>query len=208
MSDQLLYAKADIFNACMKDLHNKLGSSVSQKQVVDSEVIKIIEKTIKNTKHATLKSIQKSIDRRPPYRTYNGKIYKITNRFPDSVWNFISGRLNESMERKISAMSLARKTWYELGIKIGPIKAPVETKVAHSKVDPAGNVAITREEVNGNYGLTIENNSPLIRCSGSSQALFSAIAGRTNFFKQNLRRGVFDSMESVVKKYPGIKFNK
>jgi len=207
MADQLLYAKADIFNACMKDMTARLGTSVTQKQVIESEVRKILEKTIKNTDTATRASVEESIKTRGDWRTYNGKKYKITNRFPDGVWNMITGRLDASLKRKLAAISLSRKAWWTLGIMIGPTDAPAQTKRAVSKVDQSVNVGVAKDEsVNGNYGLTITNSSPLIGVSKGRQALFSAIAGRIGFYKQNLKRGVFNDLALVAKKYPGIEF--
>jgi hypothetical protein len=35
-------------------------------------------------------------------------------------------------------------------------------------------------------------------------ALAKAVNGRTGFFRANLRRGVFDKMETIARKYPGM----
>ncbi len=209
--DLKLEIKIDDFNAAMQDMQRRLGNSVPKRKIIDSEVAKILTKTLAGTSAATKASINNSI-KKTDWTTFpaawnggGGKRYKLTNRYPDALWARIQGQMALSLSRKIAAIGWARKSWYALGLLIGkaiPSKGADAARVAGHVAEE--NVAAARDETAGDYVLTVQNNSPLMRWTNGRQAFFSAIAGRTGFYRQNVAHGVFDDLSQVAKKYPGI----
>lgn len=200
-----LQMNVDKFNAALSGLERALKGRVTREQIIDAESRKVIEATIKRTKTATRASIAKNAATRK-WRTYYGKKYYLENRYPNRVWAQIQKKLADSLKIKYAAIGLARRAWYEIGIKIGPINAPAQTKKAVAPgFTPGSDTSVKKTSTEYGYGIIIENNSPLIRFSDSRQALFGALAGRAGFFKRNLAKGVFNDMANVLKRYPGFK---
>lgn len=201
-----LQANVDKFNAALSGLERALGNRVTREQIIDAETRKVIEATIKRTKTATRASIMRNENARPPFRTYNGKKYYLINKYPNKLWAGIQKKLADSLKLKYAAIGLARRAWYEIGIKIGPINAPAQVKKAVTPGFTTGSdVAVKKTSTSYGYGIIIENNSPLIRYSDSRKALFGALAGRAAFFARNLAKGVFNDMNNVLKRYPGFR---
>ena len=99
---------------------------------------------------------------------------------------------------------LARQSWLQamqdLGVAIGGGQA------AKAKVNG-------REIRNGrgydtkdakSYTVTIENGLPYGKKIKLDRILLYAIRGRINYYNQNMRKGVFTSLEQIKRKYPGI----
>lgn len=57
------------------------------------------------------------------------------------------------------------------------------------------------------FALYMENQSGLAVKTGGARKLASAITGRRKYFMENMKRGVFDDMKSVAKKYSWVKVN-
>lgn len=211
MIDFRLQVKTDQFNQALREMGAKLDASgVTMQQVIDFEVARILEKTLQRTMAATKASITLSQEERPPWRTYDFgrgmKHYLLTNRYPDPLWRQIEQRLARSLARKIAAAGFAKQSWLALADILGfKIEAPGYVRQAKvGNVTNAANVGMQREFSAGKYTLYIEDNSPLLRWSDARQAFFSAVAGRTRYFYENLARGVFSDLQQVAARYPGL----
>lgn len=202
----LLTVRTQQFNQAMAELQRNLAQPRTMKQIVDSEVTSILTATIKKTKKATTQTIINSFDSRPPWRTYDGKKYKLTNHYPNALWASIQEKMAKSLAAKLAAKAFAAQVWYKLGLRVGPVQASSDVISAKKQnVDNSINGSVQKQEQANVYAMVIQNTSPLIRFSDSRQAIFGAIAGRTTFFKRNLATGVFNTMEATLKKYPGFK---
>jgi len=166
-----------------------------------------LEKALAGTTVATKASINDSI-KRTDYTTVDGKVYKLTNRYPDRVWGKIKAKQAASLARKVAAIGWARKSWYALGILIGqPIAAKGSDRATVPGRQATDNVSATGTESEGDYTLKIQNDSPLMRWTDGRRAFFAAVAGRTGFFKRNLAHGVFNDLKAVQAKYPGLRID-
>lgn len=209
--DVRLNAKVGDFNLAMNQMQAKLRSSgITMQQIIDFEVGRILEKALSGTKAATKASISASIEKRPPWRTYDlgrgQKKYKLTNHYPDPIWALIEARLAASLKAKLNARGYAKQTWWELAQVLGvKIAAPGYVQAAsvagHTNRE---NVGAERMNSDGKYTLYIENTSPLLRFTDAKQAFFSAVAGRVKYIQRNLALGVFNDLSQVAKRFPGL----
>lgn len=203
-----ILVKVDEFNRAMHDMSRKLGNSATQQQIVESEVRKILETAISRTKAASVEKIRE-FNQDDKWMTYHRKKYLMTNRYPDPLWNRLIELRKKDLVKKLAARGWSKASWYALGIAIGfDLKAPGFVKSSKVPgVSAAQNVSAAKENTRkGNYGLRIENNSPMlgINNTNSSRAFFSAVAGRIGFYRRNVQNGVFKDLKSVAAKYPGI----
>lgn len=206
-SNSGLRLEIDQFNAAMNAMKRMLGNSVTQQQIIESEVKAILSKTLARTKAASVRNI---IDAKKeyPWATWNGKKYLLTNRYPDSLWGEINTFRKESLAKKLAARGWTKASWYYLGLKIGyDLPAPAFVKKAKVKnhLGPESVSAIKQTTRHG-FGLTIENHSPLLRfdTTNGAKAFFSAIAGRIGHYKKTLALGVFNDVKKVAQAYPGL----
>lgn len=209
MIDIKVRIEADKFNAAMRAMRKRLHDAVSLQQIIEYEVVKILEVTIRRTKMATRETIMATLSK--PWRQYdlgNGlKKYYLLNHYPNELWAEITRRIEGSMERRIRAIGLARRSWLELGLRIAPaVRAPMQVRRAVSPRGHTGkeNISVLQQKGGDKFGLTIENRSPLMAHAQGARALRSAILGRRRYFEQNLAHGVFDDLHKVAAKYPGL----
>ncbi len=194
------------FNAAMREMQSRLAGRATLEQIIDYEVSKIIEAALKGTDAATVNSIRRSLEERE-WTTLNGKKYKLTNRYPNPVWNAIIAKRKASLTRRLAARGITKQSWLALARQIGfDIEAPSYVRRAtverHTNDE---NVDSRRDYKTSAYGLAIANHAPLLQFVGAKQAFFSAVVGRRKFFENNLKRGVFNDLAAVAAKYPGIK---
>lgn len=212
--DLRLEIKIDDFNAAMADMNRRLGNATTKRAIVDGEVAKVLEKTLAGTKVATRASINDSI-KRTEWTTFpakwnggGGKRYLLSNHYPNALWSRIQSQMAASLARKVAAIGAARKSWWAMGVRLGySIADRGSSKAVIPGHTADENVSVLREASEGNYMLTVKNDSPLMRWTDGRRAFFSAIAGRVGFFRQNLARGVFNDLKAVQAKYPGIEIH-
>ena len=208
--DLNLTVEVEGFNRCLREMQRGLANTATMQQVVDFEVGKIINKAITKTKKATMRSIKRSQEERPPWRTYDlgrgMKKYNLDNRYPNAVWAKIRGRLKETLTRKYQALELARRVWVEVLNKLGqPADTTAQSRIAQSKTfNAAGAAGVERSKTEGKYGVMIENAYGKNRWVDAAQALFAAVVGRRKFFETNVSKGVLRDLKTVAAKYPGI----
>lgn len=193
----------------MQDMSERLSGYATKQEIVKNEVRSILQKTLQGTTIATKASIYESQKNteftRYPAGGADAKLYDLRRRYPDALWAKIQAQMAERLAVKVAAIGWARKSWLALanacGLSIDAGSAAGAEVKGHNAAE---NVKATEDISTDNYVLTVQNDSPLMRWTGGAQAFFGAIAGRTNFFKQNLAHGVFNDLKQVAKKYPGI----
>lgn len=195
------------FNEAMGQIGKVTSDPNWQKKVIDYEVGKILETSIKRTERATAASIKKSEASRGPIRTIDigrgKKKYNTTFRYPDAIWRAIRMRMAEGLKKKMDAREFARNAWLTLADALGfTIAAPGLTRAAKIEgVTNRQNVRASLGGVAGKYGIEMENNSPLIRFTDSRQAIFSAIVGRRKYFETSLRKAYGDKIAPILERY-------
>lgn len=217
-SDIKLDVKIDEFSSFLRDLQRTIGRGSSMRDITDYEVSRIMEMAIKKTSKADDLKIRARVGGiKVVY--LDGKKYGLFNKktgraqhFSNSTWRKITAQKKKILFYRLKAIGLSKQSWYRLAQLIGyDVKAPNYVKNAlpskrRAAAAMIGNVSIQRSENNGNYGIEITNRMPILQFHppGGYAALFAAIAGRIGYFKKNMAKGVFDSAESIAKKYKGI----
>jgi hypothetical protein len=212
------------FNAMVREIARKAG--VPNEEVLTHEVGKILEKTITNTKAATVSSIratsEKSQFSMQPESLYSPKggragvnvtkngfiAYFLRNRYPDNLWALMSARRKVSLAAKLKARGLARKSWLDIANRLGlSINYPgyVASAVPSSGKEHPENTRVRLARQNGKLQIAFQNSQPTVNRIGGSRALQAAIDGRYKFFITQMAKGTFDDIAKIAKKYPGIR---
>jgi hypothetical protein len=221
-----LRAKVDTsqYGAMCRELAK--ACDVPPEEALTKETGKVLEQAVKNTKAADTSKIKSRFDqakfslqpaglysprrkaRRHPRR--GGKIlYNLSYRYPNSLWGAIQTARRADLQRILKARGLAKRSWYEIAEKLG-IKIEVPGYVKNA----IASTGRTYEDVIGekiheaaSARIHIENSQPTVNLIGGEEALQKAIDGRVSFFLNNLQRDVFQHLEQIVRKYPGIRLD-
>jgi hypothetical protein len=188
---------------------------ITPEQVIDFEAGKMIESALKFTKVAKSGDIRKRVTDQifnRPFRTLNGKIYFLGNRYPDAIWSKLKSSQQKEVSEKLKVLlkrrGLAKQSWWLLGKKLGiEIKAPAFAQKAEvAGADLPGNVRFRREGTGKKSILTLVNDSPSATSKGGKghDAMRKAFRGRLKFFERNMKEGVFQNIKTIAAKYPGI----
>lgn len=214
------------FNAMIRELSRK--AEVPDDQVLVHEIGKVLEATIANTPALKVSKLRARTEaalfsaqpaslyspkrgRRGVSLTKNGFIpYYLRNRYPDALWNAIAARRTASLRRALKARGLAKKSWWEIAKALGlTIAVPgyVTSAIPSTGRTYQGNTKVSVARASAKLQIKIENAQPTVNLPtvGGTRALQRAIDGRTKFFIQNIGRGVFNDLEKIAKKYPGMK---
>jgi hypothetical protein len=182
------------------------AAGVTYEQVVKSETQKILEAAARNTIAAQVKLIEAN-ERAQPVRFMNGKIYFMNNRYPDALWAQLQAKVKRSIQVSKEARGLSKKSWKQLAERLGfDIDVPGYVAQATTKNGDYPEDAKARENREGSdFSITLQNArtySPSVY-----DAIRKAMNGREKFFKENLKTGVFKSIETIAAKYPGLKMS-
>lgn len=162
-------------NGALAELSRITGKDF--KDVVRSEMTKILEKAVSNTPVATVELINRT--KNPDLRA-----------------------------RRLAARGLLKKVWAQIAGKLGMALDGVPAYVDRAEA-PGGDYpedAVAAEKgVGSNF--SIEGASYRVYDPRIIGAFARAMNGRANFFRQNLRKGVFDKAAAIAAKYPGLKVN-
>jgi hypothetical protein len=147
------------------------------KDVVRSEMQKILEKAVNNTPVATVALINQT--KNPQLRA-----------------------------RRLAARGLLKKVWVQVADKLAMALSGVPAYVGRAETS-SGDYPEDAEVKETGVGskFSIDGASYRIYDPRIIGAFASAMNGRANFFRTNLRRGVFDKAETIAKKYPGLTVN-
>jgi len=179
------------------------AAGVTYKEVVRSEAAKILEAASRNTLAAQVQLIEKNV-KAAPRRKLNGKLYKMSWKMPDAVWAMAQAQIAASIKRRKASRGLAKKSWLQVAQSIGlSVNAPGYVESATTKNGDYPSDGKATEESNGSgFAIVLRNSrtySPSV-----FDAIRKAMNGREKFFRENLKLGVFKSIESIAAKYPGL----
>lgn len=201
---------ASDFTRAMRDLASITG--LSFQDIIRAETKSILEAASKKTVAAQVKLIEQRVRGRVA-RTYGGKTYLMEGsayaprgwRLPDAVWSGIQTQIKNGIKRRKDARGLSKKSWLQAAQSLG-LDISVPGYVAKATT-PSGDYpqnATASEQTEGR-GFHIQVTNARTYSSSVLDAIRAAMRGRTNFFKKNLRLGVFKKTSEIAAKYPGLK---
>lgn len=211
--DVKLNAKADQFSQCMRDIKAKLGKATTLELVVKHEVARTLEKAADITGHADTGKIMKRVFNKTTF-TINGRRIstmrngKVNRRANDIIPQIEAARA-KLLARKLAAVNLTRRSWYDLAILAG-LQVKVAGNIVKAKASAphaiSENGEVSRVRSNNRFGMRVTNSMPVLRWTNpsGSVALFKAINSRLRFFNRNMKKGVFSDIHEVTQKYRGI----
>lgn len=207
-------------------------SGRSMEEVVTAELGKVIDRTIELTPSATISRIRGRFEaseftaqspsiytpqsaqgrrsREKVHLSKNGKIiYKLSNRYPAALWRAITERRKESLRRKLQAIGLAKKSWWNIAQALGlPVKSGrFVSAIASTGKEYPDNFVVSKTVTDSDIAVAFINAQPTVNAIGGRTALQRAIDGRVKYFLASVKLGVFDSMQKIAKQYPGLKIN-
>ncbi len=127
------------------------------------------------------------------------------NRYPDALWSALQLQIKNSIKASKAARGLAKKSWMQIAEKLG-IEISVPNYVAKATTkggDYPANAQGAEKQEDNSFHIEITNYRTYTTTVADS--LRAAMKGRTNFFKKNLRLGVFKKTSEIAAKYPGLK---
>lgn len=155
-------------------------------------------------------------------RTHEADFQPINQHYTNEQWSKISAAISDAktMVAKVTEQAqrtrgLARQSWLliaeSLGIDLSTVAGHGLSGAALSEAASArargGRLyanGLGKEEKDANrYFVTLINRLPYGRRIGLDRTLQSVIAGRFSYIQQSLKKGTFDSLESVAKRFPG-----
>lgn len=180
------------------------AAGVTYKEVVRSEAAKILEAASKNTAAAQVKLIEERAKAAAWRKLSNGKTYKMSWKMPDAVWLLVQKQIAASIKRRKAARGLAKKSWKQVADDLGlSIAVPSYVEAATTpKGDYPEDGKATEESKGSDFAIVLRNSrtySPSV-----FDAIRKAMNGREKFFRENLKQGVFKSIETIAAKYPGL----
>src|SRR5690606_14657473 len=97
------------FNAMVRDLA-AIDPALDFPTVLSHEVAAVNLAALRATRSAKVSDLRRASAERE-YITLDGKIYKVSNRFPDATWRHIKQRRQELLQTKLDARGLAKRSW-------------------------------------------------------------------------------------------------
>lgn len=198
------------FTRAMRELAQMTG--VSFGEIIRAETKSILEAASRKTAAAQVKLIE-SRAREKVARTHNGKTYLMNGsahaprgwRLPDEVWRAIQDQIKTGISRRKAARGLSKKSWLQAAQNLG-IEISVPGYVAKATT-PTGDYPenATGQEITQGRNFFIQLTNARTYSPSVFDAIRAALRGRTNFFKKNLRLGVFQKTSEIARKYPGLK---
>lgn len=207
-------------------------SGRSMKDVVEAEVTKILDRTIDYTRQSTPNKIKNRFNTaqfsfQPPglyapktregvlararaTRSKNGDLlYYLQNRYPTALWHQIESRRQKSLQKKLKAIGLAKKSWWNIGRLLQlPVKAGrFINAIATTGRDYPEDIQVKKSVNEGEIAIGFINAQPTVQLPSvaGGRALQSAVNGRVKYFTTNVKKGVFDSLKNIARAYPGLK---
>jgi hypothetical protein len=201
---------ASDFTRAMREMAKITGTSFQD--IIRAETKSILEAAAKKTQAAQVKLITARVQGTVA-RTYNGKTYLMPGsaytskgwKLPDAIWAGIQKQIKNSIAKRKEARGLAKKSWLQVAESLGiSINVPAYVEKAKTTGGDYPQNATGAEKTDGS-GFFIELTNSRTYSASVRDAIRAAMRGRTNFFKKNLRLGVFKKTSDIAAKYPGIK---
>lgn len=182
-----------------------IDPTIEFKDVVTAVAIRVVQNAMNRTRAATVSGIRRDFATKE-FTTFNGKKYKLSNRYPDQLWGLIDQFRKDRLAVKLASRGLSKQSWVHLASTIGGVlSAPAYVTNANYKGRTYREDGTSTEQGDGNnYALTIINSSPIVQAAGGYGALLRAMQGETSYFNRNMENRAFRTFESRAAKYPGI----
>jgi hypothetical protein len=204
----------------------------SLEEVVDSELTKIIDRTIALIPQAKQKTIldrhglalftsqlatlytPKTIWGRE-YRAHEARVsnkgylrYFLMNRYPDPLWSRITARREATLKKALASIGLAKKSFWTIGKMLGlQVKGGrFVGAIPRTGKEYPENFTVKRGTSDVGIAVAFINAQPTVNAPTvkGRQAMQIAIDGRVKFFLKNAELGVFQSLQKVARQYPGL----
>lgn len=184
-------------------------------EILRAEVQAVLSKAISLTKKAKKAQITETIRRNSAMRRRDGwykpdgrSARKRNWRLKDSEWAEYQKRVAAKIKELRARAGLSAQGWIEIAENLGlQVKAPAGVRKARVNGSPVNHrVQGNRRQVGPKQiSYTLSYSNPSGRFAGATSALSRAVNGRTRYFQQNIKRGVFDDVRTIAAKYPGIR---
>lgn len=168
---------------------------------------RVVAGALRKTKAANAAKIRANYNAKE-YTTFNGKVYRLANRYPDPLWRQIDAAETARLETRLAARGLSKKSWLHVARSFGGNvgnAAPGYVAAANSKGrEFVGNGKSVEKGTAAGFTLEIMNYSPIVQRAGGYFALQDAMRGEVMYFRRNMENRAFATFESRAKKYPQI----
>jgi hypothetical protein len=192
------------FNRMIEELA-AIDPTVEFSQVVTAVAVRVVQGAMNRTKSAKAASIIRRYDSKQ-YTTFNGKKYRLENHYPDPLWARIAQHRKDRLAARLASRGISKQSWMHVAASLGSsLVAPGYVTAANYKGKQYREDGDKSESGSGTeFALTIINSSPIVQSAGGRGALISAMQGEIGYFQKNMEHRAFATLESRVKKYPGI----
>lgn len=135
-------------------------------------------------------------------------VYYKGNRYPQALWSQLMQIKERKIQRLLMARGLLKKSWiqvcHRMGVEIGNTPAYVA-----GATTPKGDYPEDARGGERGEGSKFSFWGEIDRIYDQRiiRALSSAMRGRVNYFKTNLRKGVFLKGKEIARRYPGLYVN-
>lgn len=193
------------FNRMLEELA-AIDTTIEFKDVVKGTAERVVGSAQRFTKAAEPGKIRAHYATKQ-YTSFGGKVYKLSNRMPDATWGGIDRQNKENLQTKLSARGLSKQSWQWVAESFGRTVAGAPGYVTaanyRSRQYPVDGASTEQGDASA-YTLEIANTSPIVQAASGRNALLRAMKGETRYFEMNMEKRAFATLESRVKKYPGI----
>lgn len=207
-----LTIKTEEFSGFLRTLKEKLGDKTDMRTIVDYEMGRVLNRALALTGKASEEKIETKFKTLRAIRV-NGKKIWLTNaktgraqRLPDAVWANVQSARATALARTLAKIGAAKASFAAIARKLGQeITVPnyVNNVMIKGGVDRFAEVDMREDPLA--YGVAITNKMRVLNYAPNGrQALFSAFAGRIGFYRTNMAKGVFDSIDKLSRKYKGV----
>lgn len=192
------------FNRMLEELA-AIDPRVEFRQVCLGVAERVVAGAMRATRAAAAGRIRADYDAKE-YTTFNGKRYRLTNRFPDALWREISSSRRGRLSDKLKSRGLSKQSWLWVAESFGArLSAPAYVSAASYKGRQFSEDGSSSEAgSSSDFALTVVNSSPIVSAAGGRSALLRAMRGETLYFRRNMEARAFATLESRVAKYPQI----
>ena len=193
------------FNRMLQDFA-EISPEIEFKDIVRAVAVRVVASALRRTKAASTSGIKRNHDQ-AQWTTLDGKKYRLDWYLKkDPLWHRIESKRKRSLDRKLSARGLSKRSWLHQAEQLGTsLEVPAYVRNANyeGRSYPE-NVSFSEKRGGANYALKIVNASPIVQLAGGRNALIFAMSGETRYFYTLLEKGAFKTAASRAAKYPGV----
>lgn len=204
------------FSRIVQEIAKRAG--VSAEAVLMSEAEAILGKALSGTKAANAGKIDaihnakkqgKTTKGTPAWIEMDGKKYNLSHRYPTAVWQKLMAENEKNRREKKARRGLSKQSWLTIARQLGLTIKAAATYVSEARANGRAVTGATAgRKIKSGASVTLEGmnamQSALSFPAGGRVAIDRAIRGRISFFRNNLKKGVFDSVEGIRRAYGGL----